>query len=404
MIFKMKRIKSITLFFLLLSLTYSCHEEAAKPLNNDDTVPPVVSQLEVKNLSGEVEISYQVPTGTSLLYVEAEVDMGSGRIVKTKSSYYNSSISIEGFGEAKAYEVKLYSVGRNLKRSEPISVTVNPLNPPIKNIFNTLEIVEDFGGLSISFENESEAEVSVVVERLDENGDWTAIETFYTKQKDGVLAVRGLEATLQNFRIYVNDRWGNKSDVLATELTPLFEVELDRTQFSELHLLNDPSPFGANHVSFLWNDNLSGSRSGSGGWYRTANGTPMPTQITIDMGVTAKLSRFKFWQRGTISETRLLYTAGSPRYFEIWGSNNPTQDGSYDSWTKLMDGELIKPSGQPVPNNSPEDLEVAAGGHEYIIPLDAPPVRYIRIKVLRTFGVTEYFWMSEIKFFGKPNN
>src|SRR5690606_40807054 len=121
---------------------------------------------------------------------------------------------------------------------------------------------------------------------------------------------------------YVNDRWGNKSDVLETQLTPIFEQEMDYSKFIAMSLANDPEPFGANRIPFLWNNNLSGTASGSGGWYRTANGTPMPTQITINMGVTAKLSRFKFWQRGSVAEHNLLYSRSEEHTSELQSREN----------------------------------------------------------------------------------
>lgn len=397
----MKIIKSIIPVLLLLAV-YSCAEEVLKPINDDDRMPGLISNIEVENLSGAVKLSYDLPVGTSLLYVEAEVNMGNGRVVKKNSSFYQNTLMIEGFGQAKEYEVSLYSVGRNLKKSEPITIKVNPLEPPVNKIFQSLEILEDFGGMSISFVNETEAEVSIAVDMLNPEGEWNTIETFYTKQQSGTLAVRGLEAVASTFRIYVNDRWGNKSDVLETQLTPIFEQEMDYSKFIAMSLANDPEPFGANRIPFLWNNNLSGTASGSGGWYRTANGTPMPTQITIDMGVTAKLSRFKFWQRGSVAEHNLLYSGGSPKEMEIWGSNAPNPDGTYDSWVKLMDIELVKPSGLPMGNNSPEDIEVAERGHEYTFPIEAPAVKYLRIRVKKTFGVTDYFWMSEMDIFGQP--
>lgn len=399
----MKIIQSIFLSVLSVCLYTSCSEEVLKPIDDSQAAAPEkVFNVQVENLSGEVKISYSVPKGPSLLYVEAECEMAEGRISRTKSSYYNNSLNIAGFGDSKEYEVKLYSVGRNLKRSEPVIIKVTPLDPPIWNIYESLEVVEDFGGLSIDFKNQTEADVSVVVERLDSTNNWITAETFYTNLKEGKLAVRGLEAKKQPFRIFVNDRWGNQSEVLNVELIPLYEEELNYANFKEHKMPNDPAPFGANRVHFLWNDNLTGSASGSGGWYRTANGSGVPNQITIDMGVTAKLSRIKLWQRGSISETNLLYSAGSPRDFEIWGSNNPNPDGTYDSWTKMMDCELVKPSGQAPGTNSEADLEAAVNGHEFILPLSAPAVRYIRIRVVKTYGVTNYFWMSEINFYGQP--
>src|SRR5690606_17186947 len=115
-----------------------------------------------------------------------------------------------------------------------------------------------------------------------------------------------------------------------------------------------------------------------------------------------KLSRIKVYQRGTINELNLLYTAGSPREFEIWGSNNPSADGSYDSWTLLYSDEVKKPSGLPLQNNTAEDIEAAQKGHEFRIPIEAPAVRYFRFRAMSTYGVTNYFWLSEIDFFGQP--
>lgn len=397
----MKTIKSIIIPILAILLTSSCKEEVTKIMYDSDVIPQAVRDPKVENKPGKVEISYTLPRETSLLYVEAEVDMGQGRIVTSKSSNYNHSLEIAGFGSSREYEVKLYSVGRNLKRSEPVTIKVNPLEPPVSTIFRSLKVDEAFGGMAIEFENDEEAEVSVVVESINENSEWYTVETFYTNKKTDVLKVRGLESRLQSFRIFVNDRWGNRSDILNTELTPIYEVELDRTLFTAMKMPNDPNHWNNAVLTFLLNNNLSGA----GSYFRTDNGTPMPTQVTFDMKQQVRLSRFKFWQRGTVAELDLLYTAGSPRDFELWGSNDPNPDGSFDSWTKIADCELTKPSGLPIPNNSPEDIAAAVEGHEYdIYSADIEPMRYFRIRVLRTYGVTDYFWMSLFRLYGQPVN
>src|SRR5690606_28173877 len=116
---EMKTIKSIIIPLLTILLTSSCKEEVNKIMYDSDVIPAVVKDPKVENKPGKVEISYTLPRETSLLYVEAEVDMGQGRIVSSKSSNYNNSLEIAGFGVSREYEVKLYSVGRNMKRSEP---------------------------------------------------------------------------------------------------------------------------------------------------------------------------------------------------------------------------------------------------------------------------------------------
>lgn len=321
--------------------------------------------------------------------------------MNAKSSFYKDFIRLEGFGDTATYDVKLYAVGRNLKRSTPVILQVKPLPPPIWGVFKSLDIQEDFGGLTLSFENIDSANITINVEALDSIGNWKLADVLYTSQKAGTFSVRGLKPVPQPFRIFVKDRWGNQSEVLATELTPLYEEQIDKGNFRELNMPGDPAWFGSTRVSYLWNNTWSGSGSGSGSWFRTDNGSGIPNHINFDMGVTAKLSRYIFWQRGTVSEHNLLYTAGSPREWEVWGSNNPDPQGSYDGWVKLMDCRIDKPSGLPIGNNAEEDIRVAAAGHEFRFPVDAPPVRYIRIRVNRTFQVTDYFWMSELSFFGQ---
>lgn len=187
-----------------------------------------------------------------------------------------------------------------------------------------------------------------------------------------------------------------------TEEILLIESELDYGKFQVYRLQNDALDFGANRIPFLWNGNFEGTVSGSGGWYRTATNSGVPNQVTIDMGVRAKLSRFILWQRGTVNEHNLLYANASPNKFELWGSNDPTPDGNYSSWVKLADCEIIRPSGlTPGQAVTAEDVAAAKAGHEYSIPEDAPAVRYIRIRVTETFENQPQFFIGNIGVFGQ---
>ena len=71
------------------------------------------------------------------------------------------------------------------------------------------------------------------------------------------------------------------------------------------------------------------------------------------------------------------------RKCRIYGSNDPTLDMS--GWILLMECEIMKPSGLPIgigrQYQSDEDFDIAHNkGHEFMIPLDAPAVRYLRIE------------------------
>jgi hypothetical protein len=87
--------------------------------------------------------------------------------------------------------------------------------------------------------------------------------------------------------------------------------------------------------------------------------------------------------------------------FEIWGSMNPSPDGSWESWTRLLEGEVIKPSGLPAGELSDEDRQKCAEGWDFSFPIENPPVRYIRIKCLSVFIPMYAFAISEVTFWGQ---
>src|SRR3546814_75879 len=149
------------------------------PLENDGIPPEALTNVQVENLNGAAKISYTLPGDEDLLYVLAETEALRGKI-QAKSSLYSNNVLIEGFGDTKAREVTLYAVDRGENRSEPVTVTINPLPPPMQMVRNTVDIKEDFGGVNIQFENGLEKELVISVLPPDSLGDWMEAETWYT--------------------------------------------------------------------------------------------------------------------------------------------------------------------------------------------------------------------------------
>ena len=62
----------------------------------------------------------------------------------------------------------------------------------------------------------------------------------------------------------------------------------------------------------------------------------------------------------------------------------------------------VKPSGSPSGSNMNEDVQAAARGEEFTVPLDAPKVRYIRVRILEAWvgagGLAAH--ISEMNFHG----
>ena len=398
----MKKFNYILLVVISMML-HSCGEDAMKVIDTSDEVPQPLKHAQVERLPGEIKLSYTIPAEGNILYVEAEVDMGEKGVQKVRSSYYQNSLSLVGFGDTLSYPIKLYTVGRNQKKSEAYALTAKPGLPAIWNVFSSLEVNEDFGGIKLSYENQSLANVAIMIYKKGMNGDWQPTQNFYTSQAAGEFALRGLQPELTMFGFAIKDRWGNQTNIIEKELTPLYEERVPADGFKAMFAnlpTEAPGWAGGTTLSNLWSGIFVGTTN-SRAWYRTDEKATMPQHFTFDMGKTAKLSRLVYFQRGAFDRPDLLYSGGSVRRFEVWGSTNPDPGGSYNGWTLLSTCELVKPSGLPTGNNSTEDVDAAKAGHEFSFAIDNPDVRFIRIRVLETYGKTTYMWMSELEFYGQ---
>lgn len=383
---------------MLVIFIQACKEDIHAPINKDDKTPLPVSNVSVENLPGAAKIEYSLPDNADLLYVKAVCEIKPGVIREVKSSYYTSGLIVDGFGKAAEYDVNLYSVGRNGELSDPVPVKVSPLTPPVEDVFRSISLKDDWGGVSFSFTNETEANLAMEVLTKDSLGNWISAETFYTKMKTGRFAVRGYESVKREFGITVRDRWYNRSDTLVREVTPWYEVLLDKTKFKKVNLPTDYNlGYSGNNLENIWND-----KHGLPDYVSTP-GYGLPQWFTFDLGSKAKLSRIKVHLRVfVLGNYNYLYNSGSVKRSELWGSTNPNPDGSWDSsWTLLRECQSIKPSGLPVGQYTNEDIDYANAGEEFIFE-NIPDVRYIRWKVLENWGSVTHANIDEIYIYGQP--
>jgi hypothetical protein len=390
---------SLFVYLALATVFYTCKEDTHTPINSGSEAPARIQNPVVENLAGGAKITYALPEGTkSVLYVQAEYQIRPGVVREAKSSYYTNSLVVDGFGQSGEYEVKLYTVGRNEKRSEPVSVKINPLPSAVTTVFKSLVVKEDWGGISFSFQNANEANLAVEVITPDSLGDWTTSEIFYTKMKEARFSVRGFEPVKRRFGIFLRDRWDNRSDTIMGEYTPMLEQFLDKSKFKEMNLPTDynaPHSNGTLRMSRIWDGQYTSETD-----FVTVPGKGLPQWFTFDLGSLTKLSRIVLFKR---ISANFLYNSGAVKKWELWGSANPNPDGSFDdSWTLLSTCQSIKPSGLPPGQNTNEDRDYAAKGEEFEFPADAPPVRYIRWKTLENWGNVTHVNITEIDVFGQP--
>lgn len=383
------------LSFVLLVFLASCEQlQLRDALEDDDTIPGPVTGIEIENVAGGAIIRYTLPADNDLLYVLAEYDIRPGIEQQVKASLYNNSLVLQGFGGIKKYPVTLYTVDRSGNRSEPVQIEVQPTSSPVAEAFNALDYVRDFGGINLSFTNEAKADLAATILIRDSFGEWIEYDKYYTAQVNGSYSVRGLPAEPTVFGVYISDRWENTSDTLIREAVPLFEEELDKGIFELVPLPGDA--VSQWNLRALWDNNTTSNN----GFHSS---DALPKRFQFDLGKQSKLSRFRIWG---ITDGR-EYSSGNIKEFEIWGSDSPNPDGSYDGWTLMGEYEVLRPSGlNPGDELTAEDREQAVAGFEFIVPPNAPAFRYIRFKILSSFASPRgsekgEVWFKEFTFWGQ---
>lgn len=188
----------------------------------------------------------------------------------------------------------------------------------------------------------------------------------------------------------------------------MFEAQCDKSLFRKMALPTD------SYECHSWNEVTKGNDmtrlwdgiTDADPCFQTKTTTVMPQWFTFDMGENYKLSRFVMVSRYHPGKYGNTFKAGHPKHFELWGSTNPNPDGSFDdSWVLLSDYESVKPSGGGINDAlTAEDQEAAKNGENFIIPDNAPAVRYIRFKTNDTWGNTRYMHLHELTFFGAKHN
>ncbi|MDR2774132.1 MAG: DUF4959 domain-containing protein [Tannerella sp.] len=410
----MKRIVYITALAAFYIFSGCREEERLIYMDESDTAPaPITIKGNPVSIPGGAIIKYQIPNDEHLLGVKAVYER-NGEICETKASLYKDSLVIEGYGDTDTHDVNIYSIGRNEKLSVPLKVEITPLTPSVD--VTVTDLAATFGGVEVSFSDNLSRENLALVLLVDStgNGIWQPLRTFYTSAVSGRFYGRGLAPKEMRFAVYLRDRWNNKSDTLTKLLTPFEEVRIPPDRFKNAKLPTDfYEPSGGNStyvLEGLWNgQTYATSYSGA---FCTPNSTPIPFHFTIELGRTAIINRFKIYPHSTG-----IYTNSFVRFFELWGTDEPPLDGSFDNWHKIGDWEIFKPSGYgegaEVGTVTDEDRNYITSGGDYNIESTAEipnpfiPIKYLRFKLNNTFetyrtGATQaYVVLAELELWGK---
>lgn len=399
----MKKINSIFLLFLIVVLIISCKEDTIGQFPIDNVPPGQVSNPQVSNFRGGSTITYTLPDDLDLLYVKAVYTLPNGTNMEVKTSSYANTLTLKGFGRSTTSTVELISVDRSKNESEPVLVEINPLDSPIFEIFSKLNVIATFGGVKLTWENLYNEDVVIDVLIKDNDEMFTQIERFYTATS-GSGAVRNQKPVESVFGIVVSDMYDNHTDTLCLTLTPFEETELDKELWRDMKLcpVIKVNAFGTPNMNVLWNNVYINTNAYEQMYYLNDGEDGEKAFFTFDLGVTAQLSRFKFWGR-----TKWYFNLHHPKEFEIWGTDDPliaADPCSWYGWKLLTTGISEKPSGpDPVSDNmlTNEDMALALAGEEFEFPAENPPVRFVRFRKIRTWTNSPSLFLTELSFWGK---
>ncbi|NQX42287.1 protein of unknown function [Pedobacter steynii] len=377
----MKTIKSGTFLYIALFLIVGtgCKQDVLnKPIVINNNKPGVVSGINITNLHGKATLTYILPDDKDLLYIKAVYQTAEGRPEQViKASRYTNTLTLVGFGDTLAHAVQLYAVNSSEVASTPVSITVNPLTPAINLARRSLKVTATFGGFDVSCKNPTQENLAIIpLVDTTGTGKWTQTSTMqniYSNSDTIVGSNRGQPAIARKYAFLVRDRWLNYSDTLFTTITPLFEKLLPKSIWRHYALPGDAvADWVGNGVSNIFNGTFNRN-------FISLQNAISPQNITLDLGKAYIFSRLLL--SPYLEGTGLYFTNGSPKIFEIWGSNQPNPNGALDaSWTKLVTCTVIKPSGSPYGVETGADRASGKSGWQFNFPVGAAPYRYVRIR------------------------
>lgn len=378
-----------------LLLAVSCQEEPIGSVPVDSVAPGAVTDVNVENVPGGANITYTLPDDEDLLYVQAFYTLENGTPANVMSSMYSDTLKIRGYANPADYPVQIVAYDRSGNASATVDATITPLRSPIYDVLESLVVKEAFGGVSLVWENNTKAAVAVTLMKK-VSTLYEDIVTYYSDAPTAKQNARGMAAEKTDFAIYIKDKWDNSTDTLHTTLTPLYEEQFKAKVFKKYAMTGDSD------ISYGWDLSyaLDGITTDPWGWFSkpTVEGGNWPARFTVTADKQTMLSRVRIIQRHPE-----MWENGNPKKFEVWGSNNPPSDGSFDNWELIKTFTSVKPSGLPSGEYSDEDKYIAENGEDFEFDADKlKAYKYYRFNFLENWGGDNTFLnLYEIFFYGK---
>ena len=208
---------SVTIAVAAVSLFYSCNDT----LEVENTPPGQVTNVTFTPLYGGGYFTYTIPDDEDFLYTRAEYIIDTGKKISKTSSVYSDTLFIEGFGQEKEYEVKIYSVDRNSNESQPVIQRVTPLAPTTSAVLETVQVQPGFSSLVLDWTNVLRQNITIYVEV--EVGDTKATKIYASNLAKDRYIIENLKGVPHTVNVHIRDTYENR-----TETRSFGQMTIDR--------------------------------------------------------------------------------------------------------------------------------------------------------------------------------
>jgi hypothetical protein len=384
-------------FYLIAAalLCFSCKDAEMAPTSGSSGKPEKVEILAVDSIiPGGVVINYKIPPINDIIEIKAVYTLTNGQKRESSTSFYTSFMTIDGYNDTDEHEALIYTINRAREMSDAVSVKFRPGESSLAKTTKSMQIIGDFGGVNFNWRNPDKAMLIFEFYTENEYGEMITMDIMSSKTDSTDIAFRGYDPVPCKFAVNIRDKFGNSSGMIYPEdeyVIPIYEIQFDKKIQRAMTIAGDVTwDHWEGRLAALIDDNLLT-------FTHSDNNTVPGASITLDLGKKAKLSRFKFYQRNN------SYTTGNFQIFEVYSSDeegdNP--NGNWSAWTLRKVCTIIKLSGAPMGTMTDEDRTAASEGHDFSLPVDMPPVRYLRFRVLTIWqsGYT-FSYIAEINTYG----
>jgi hypothetical protein len=352
---------------MLLLLAASCKEDpiGQQPVDGRRPNPIIPGSIQSIPRPGGAYIFYKLPNNDmDISYVKGEYEVnGEKRIVR--SSVYKNYLVIDGLETGVFVGVNLYVVDHSENASEPEYTEFMTLEAPYTTMGNSIQMTPGVGGIGVRWKSQNEdvqyyanmgylssnydSDIGIVLLAADSTGKMKELAVSFSVKCAYFQPV--LDTSSKLYGAFAMDKWGHYSDTVFKEMAPLDEQHLNRRVMKEYYIGDDVREVDGweTHPLGYWGiiaklfdstayclqptDNIASANYFATAGTNSVTNEPylMPIHFTMDLGVTADVSRFwvapkthsrldRFWE----------YSLAALYDFQLWGTTTDFGENSPD--------------------------------------------------------------------------